>query len=72
MAQNTVETVIRKAVSDEAFRALLLNNPTEALSGFDLTDDERTRLSQLDVAAFAGGNLEDRISRASGGGWDLN
>jgi hypothetical protein len=65
MAQNTVESIIRKAVTDEAFRSLLLSNPTEALSGFDLTDAERTQLSKLDPSAFEGGNLEDRITRGA-------
>ena len=71
MAQNTVETILRKAVTDEAFRALLLHNPTEALSGFDLTDDERSQLSTLNPASFEDGTLEDRVSRVSGG-WDAN
>jgi hypothetical protein len=65
MAQNVVETVIRKAVIDEAFRALLLTNPTEALSGFDLTEAEHTQLSKLDGSAFEVNNLEDRVSRGS-------
>jgi hypothetical protein len=67
MAQETVESIIRKAVADEAFRALLMNNPTEALSSYDLTDDERTGLSNLDKSIFDGsaGDLEDRLSRSS-------
>jgi hypothetical protein len=63
MAQTAVETVIRKAVADVEFRSLLLTNPVEALSGFELTDDERTRLSKLDASAFEGGDLDDRLSR---------
>jgi hypothetical protein len=68
MAQETVETIIRKAVSDEAFRALLVNNPAEALTGYDLTDEERAGLTNLDQSIFDGdgGSLEDRLSRGIG------
>jgi hypothetical protein len=65
MAQTTVESIIRKAVTDETFRSLLLSNPTEALSGFNLTDDERAGLSKLDASTFEGDDLEDRLSRAT-------
>jgi hypothetical protein len=67
MAQEIVETIIRKAVSDEAFRALLMNNPAEALTGYDLTDEERAGLTNLDQSIFDedGGSLEDRLARSS-------
>lgn len=72
MPMTTVETIIRKAVADEAFRALLIANPAEALTGYDLTDEERSGLSNLDPQVFAV-PLEERVSRAMrGGGWDAN
>ena len=71
MSLETVETIIRKAVDDEGFRALLLSNPGEALAGFDLADEEREELSNLGEEFFEAEGLEDRISRwgrAFGGG----
>jgi hypothetical protein len=69
MAAKTVQDVIRKAVADEGFRTLLLNKPTEALASYDLTDDERRNLSNLDASIFEGGaaDLGDRISRGVDG-----
>jgi hypothetical protein len=67
MAAQTVQDVIRKAVVDEGFRDLLLNKPTEALAGYDLTEDERRNLCNLDSSLFESGvsDLEDRLSRGS-------
>jgi hypothetical protein len=67
MAAQTVQNIIRKAVADEGFRHLLLNRPNEALSSYDLTEDERRNLSNLDSSLFSGGanDLEDRLSRGS-------
>jgi hypothetical protein len=73
MSMNTVQTIIRKAVADAEFRALLMGNPAEALAGYDLTDEEQTHLSRLEPSIFdaAGNELEKRLSRAAGG-WDAN
>ena len=68
MTLEVVETIIRKAVDDEEFRALLLSNPGEALADFDLSDEEREELSNLDDKFFEAEGLEERISR-SGSGW---
>jgi hypothetical protein len=74
MAAQTVQDVIRKAVIDDGFRTLLLNKPAEALVGYDLTDDERQNLSNLDSSLFEGGadDLGERLSRVARGGWDGN
>jgi hypothetical protein len=65
MATQTVQDIIRRAVADEGFRHLLLNKPDEALVGYDLTEDERSILSNLDPTLFEGraDDLENRISR---------
>ena len=66
MSTTSVQAVIRKAVADPAFLALLVSDPTMALAEYDLTPDERQRLSKLDASVFdgSGADLEDRISRA--------
>jgi len=66
MSVSNLQAVIRKAVGDPAFLALLVSDPTTALAEYDLTPDERERLSKLDASVFDGSaaDLEDRISRA--------
>ncbi len=66
MSANTVQTIIRRAVSDTNFRAVLVNDPNTALAEYDLSTEERERLGKLDSSVFDGNNvdLEERISRA--------
>jgi hypothetical protein len=59
----SVEEIIRKAIDNEEFRALLLSNPEEALAGYELTDEERENLSKLGEEFFKAEDLEERISR---------
>jgi hypothetical protein len=65
MAAQTLQHVIRKAVADEGFRHVLLNKPDEALSGYDLTEDERRNLSILDTWLFSGGTSGIRHCQAT-------
>lgn len=48
MSQQAVFEIIEKAVNDEVFRNLLILTPEIALEGYDLTDEERQMLSDLD------------------------
>jgi hypothetical protein len=66
MSQEAVMEVIQKAVDDEDFRKLLVSKPGEALTDFDLSDEERSNLSNITAEAFDGlmSNLEERASRA--------
>lgn len=59
----STEEIIRKAIDDQEFRSNLLSNPESALSGYDLTDEERETLSNLEEGFFDAEGLEDRISR---------
>src|SRR5262245_11078336 len=72
LSATTVQTIIRRAVSDADFRAVLMARPTETLAEFDLTAEERDRLCKLDASMFDGSpsDLEDRLSR--GGVWVPN
>lgn len=65
MSIEAVHQVIGRAVTDEAFRKLLFENPDAALQGFDLTDEERAALADLDeeeVSAFSN-QLSQRITK---------
>jgi hypothetical protein len=60
MSHKDVEQIISRAVVDEQFRELLFTSPNEALSGHDLTADERQALEGLSREKFdnALGDLE--------------
>lgn len=69
MSQETVTKVITKALLDDEFRSQLFSDPDEALSGYDLTEEERASLSALQEDAFDAfaSEIEERISRSTGG-----
>ena len=60
-----LEQVFDKAVQDEKFRKLLINNPSEALQGYDLTSDEIALLEGLTDETFNdyAGKLGGRITK---------
>ena len=61
------EQIIEKAVNDDAFRDLLLKDPMKATEGYQLTDEERDLLKNIDegqLTTFAGG-LGDRTTKGS-------
>lgn len=66
MSANTVQSIIRRAVSEPDFRAALIANPSSTLADYDLTAEERANLSKLDASLFDGNasDLEERLSRA--------
>jgi len=62
MSHKDVEQIVSRAVVDEQFRELLFTSPNEALTGHDLTADERQALQGLSREKFdnALGDLELR------------
>lgn len=71
MAQNEVERVIGRAVTDEAFRKQLIDDARAACAGYDLTEEELDALEKLDaqsLLAFAG-TLDRRITKTAGAGF---
>ena len=65
MSQAVVMEIIGKAIDDKNFRKKLFKHPDKALKGYDLTDEERASLSDLDennFDDFAGG-LGDRTTK---------
>ena len=67
MSQETVKEIIERAGQDKKFRQQLFSDPKTALDGYDLTDEERDMLSDLDkdnFDDFAGG-LGDRTTKGA-------
>jgi hypothetical protein len=65
MSQQAVQNLIGRAVMDKTFRELLFSDPDKAFKGYDLTEEEKTILRNLDadeVAGFAG-KLDERITK---------
>ncbi len=61
MSDASVNEIIKRANEDAAFRQQLFIDPIATLKAFDLTDEERELLSQLDEDSFeelAGGPME--------------
>ncbi|MCK6568855.1 MAG: Os1348 family NHLP clan protein [Anaerolineales bacterium] len=52
MSQQTVESVLTRAMSDAAFADSLFANPEKALTGFDLTAEEIASLKGMSRAEF--------------------
>ena len=72
MAQRSIEILIGRLMTDEAFRLAFLWNRAETLQGFiesghELTDLEITALSQTrqDLWAFAADQIDPRLQKAS-------
>jgi hypothetical protein len=66
MSQETVTKVILKAMSEEEFREQLFTDPGAALTGYDLTEEERQALNSLERESFdvMASDIEQRISKS--------
>jgi hypothetical protein len=65
MSDTVLKEIIDRAVSDEKFRSLLLNDPDKALADYKLSDEDRKILEGLNAdnfEEFAGG-LGDRTTK---------
>lgn len=66
MSEESVLSVIRTALVNKEFRDQLFSDPDAALSGYDLSEEERKSLSSMQEEAFESftSELEERISKA--------
>lgn len=62
MSQQTVESILTRAMSDAAFAESLFANPEKALTGFDLTAEEVANLKGMSRAEFFNATPEERKS----------
>lgn len=53
MSQQTIETILTRAMSDAAFADALFANPDVTLAGFDLTAEEIASLKGMSRADLA-------------------
>jgi hypothetical protein len=69
MSEEAINEVIRRALVDDEFRSQLFSDPEAALSGYDLTEEERASLSAMQEQAFDAfaSEIEERISRSTAG-----
>jgi hypothetical protein len=52
MSQSPLKDVLERAIDDADFRQLLFHNPDEALKDYNLSEDDRKKLSKLDEDNF--------------------
>lgn len=70
MSKETVVDIITKAITDAGFCDQLFAAPQAVLAGFDLTEEERTSLTNLkreNLDLFAS-EVEERVSKSRGPG----
>lgn len=67
MSLSGVQAVIGRAATDAEFRKLLMENPEEALQGYDLTEEEKQALTSLDTEKLESfsQSLDERLTK----GW---
>ncbi len=74
MSVESVQQIVVRAVKEPEYKELLFSDPDKALAGYELTDEESAALKGLSREKFdaAAGELEERISKASGMGLNLS
>jgi len=63
MSTAVLEQVIQRAIDDQAFREQVKSNPTAALGGYDLSQEERTAVTSGDEAKLTALGIEPRLSK---------
>ncbi len=64
MSKGAVDQIIQRAISDAAFRRQLQRDPRSALTGFDLTTDERAAVTSGDPTRLTALGVDQRMSKA--------
>jgi hypothetical protein len=68
MASQGLEKLIDRALADEAFAARLRTDLDAVMAEFNLTAEEKTALASGDPARMQALGVDQRISKAFGGG----
>jgi len=68
MTETTVREIVRRAVSDAAFRSQLRSDPAKALAGISITAEERSALTSGDPARLTALGVDQRMSKAFAAG----
>jgi hypothetical protein len=65
MGESAVEQIIGKMLLNSEFRKLMAADMTQALAGYNLTDDEREGLRNIDLNDFhqSVSGLDERVSK---------
>lgn len=67
MCKKDMEKIIEKAMEDEKFRKLLVEDPENACKGYSITDEEYKQLVESLKETFSG-ELDVRVSKKGLGG----
>jgi hypothetical protein len=68
MSREALIQVVERMTVDSAFRSQLEGDPTSALTGYELTGDERAALLSRDSAKLQALGLDARITKQDTGG----
>jgi hypothetical protein len=68
MTETVLREIVRRAVSDAAFRGQLRSDPAKALAGISLTGQERTALTSGDPTQLTALGIDQRMSKAFSAG----
>lgn len=65
MSEDSIKNILSRAVLEEEFRKILLADPTKALAGYELAEEEKAIFQNLSPEEFEGllTKLDERISR---------
>ena len=64
MSKQALANVVQRSINDGSFRRQLATDPTGALRGYDLTDQERAALRSRDTGRLTAFGIELRMSKA--------
>ena len=68
MTETVLREIVRRAVSDAAFRGELRSDPARALAGISLTAQERSALTSGDPTQLSALGVDQRMSKAFSAG----
>ena len=68
MTETVLREIVRRAVSDAAFRGQLRSDPARALAGISITAQERSALTTGDPAQLTALGVDQRMSKAFSAG----